>query len=295
MRKIIAFILYLLYWPRIRKESGRTDSILAIYGHDQKREPFEQIVKWLLNKGYRFITPEELYLYLSGQKKLEEKLIWLSFDDGWKSNYDEVFPVLKKYGIPATIFVATKGITDGYYWYTRAFQNRSSSLYKEVGDLWVMDNRDRVKIIEQLPPYQGKRSTMNEDEIRGMTASGLVNWGNHTHDHVMSDHCTDEELKEEIATCNCVMKKITGKDCNLIYSYPNGNYDERTVGILKQMDFIMAATTHIGRVYCPSDAYMIPRNEFKNGCLKENILQCFGLWTSFFNRVKLLLGIKDHK
>ena len=41
MRKVIASILYLLYWPRVRKESRRKDTILAIYGHDQKREPFE--------------------------------------------------------------------------------------------------------------------------------------------------------------------------------------------------------------------------------------------------------------
>lgn len=295
MRKLIAFILYPFFLPRIKKESERKDTILAIYGHNQKREPFEQLVMWLLRKGYRFITHEELFHYVSGKKTLDEKLVWLSFDDGWKSNFDEVFPVLKKYNIPATIFMATKGIEDGYYWFTRAFQNRDSSLYHDVGDLWTMNNQERLKIIEQLPPYRGERLTLNIEEIKEMTNSGLVWWGNHTNDHVMSDNCTDEELKEEISICNHVMKEITGVDCNFIYSYPNGNYDERTVGILKQMGFAMAATTHIGRVPCPSDVYMIHRNEFKNGCLKENVLQCFGLWTSFFNVIKKLFGIKNHK
>jgi len=295
MRKIIAFILYVFFLPRIKKELKRKDSILAIYGHDQKREPFEQLVAWLVKKGYRFITPEELFQFVSGKKALDEKLVWLSFDDGWKSNYDNVFPVLKKYNIPATIFVATKGIADGYYWFTRAFQNRDSSLYNEVGDLWTMSNQERVKIIEQLPPYKGARSTMNPEEIREMTNSGLVHWGNHTHDHVMSDNCTDEELAEEIEKCEQIMKEITGKDCHFIYSYPNGNYDDRTVGVLKQMDFKMAVTTHIGRVFCPSDVYMIPRFEFKNGCLQENVLQCFGLWTRFFDGVKKVFGIKNKK
>lgn len=295
MRKIIAFVLYFLFWPIIWKESNRKDTILAIYGHDQKRVPFERIIGWFLKKGYRFITPKEMFQYISGQKKIKEKLVWLSFDDGWRSNYDDVFPVIKEHRIPATIFVATKGIADGHYWFSRAFQNRSSSLYNEVGDLWVMDNQQRVKIVQQLPPYQGERITMNKYEIQEMTASGLVNWGNHTHDHVMSDHCTDVQLKEEIDKCNCVMKEIAGKECNLIYSYPNGNYDERTVGILKQMGITMAATTHIGRVKCPSDAYMIPRYEFKNGCLQENILQCYGIWPRFFNVLKKVLGIKNKK
>lgn len=295
MRKVIAFILYLFFLPKIKKESKRKDSILAIYGHDQECEPFEQLVAWLIRQGYRFITPEELFQYVSGKKALDEKLIWLSFDDGWKSNYDDVLPVLKKYNIPATIFVATKGIADGYYWFTRAFQNRNSSLYNEVGDLWTMSNQERVKIIEQLPPYHGERSTMNADEIKEMTDSGLVCWGNHTHDHVMSDNCTDEELSGEIEKCNSIMKEITGKDCSYIYSYPNGNYDARTVGVLKEMNFQMAATTHIGRVFCPSDVYMIPRFEFKNGSLQENVLQCFGLWTEFFNIVKKMIGIKHKK
>ena len=147
MRRFIAIILYVFFLPRIKKESKRKDSILAIYGHDQKRDPFEQLVAWLVKNGYRFITPEELFQFVSGKKALDEKLVWLSFDDGWESNYDNVFPVLKKYNIPATIFVATKGIADGYYWFTRAFQNRESSLYNEVGDLWMMSNQERVKII----------------------------------------------------------------------------------------------------------------------------------------------------
>lgn len=295
MRKTIAFILYLFFLPRIKKESNRKDSILSIYGHDQKRKPFEQLVVWLIRKGYRFINPEELFLYVSGKKALDEKMVWLSFDDGWRSNYDNVFPVLKKYNIPATIFVSTKGIADGYYWFTRAYQNRKSSLYNEVDDLWKMSNYERVKIIQQLPPYHGKRSTMNAKEIKEMTESGLVWWGNHTHDHVMNDNCTDEELTEEIEKCSCIMNEITSKDCSFIYSYPNGNHDDKTVSILKRMNFKMAVTTNIGRVFCPSDAYMIPRFEFKNGSLQENVLQCFGLWTDFFNTVKKRIGIKHTK
>ena len=295
MRRIIAFVLYLFYLPRIKKESNRKDTLLAIYGHDQKREPFEQLVAWLVKKGYRFITPEELFQYVSGKKALDEKLVWLSFDDGWKSNYDNVFPVLKKYNIPATVFVATKGIADGYYWFTRAFQNRDSSLYNEVGDLWTMSNSERVKVIEQLPPYKGERSTLNAEEIKEMTDSGLVHWGNHTHDHVMSDNCSNEELVEEIKKCNLIMQEITGEECGFIYSYPNGNYDNRTVDIIKHIGFKMAATTNLGRVNCPSDAYMIPRFEFKNGCLQENVLQCYGLWTGFFNKLKIILGIRHKK
>lgn len=295
MRRIIAYILYICFIPAIRKALKNKNSILGIYGHDQNQKSFEELVVWLQNKGFRFITPEELLLYVSGQKEINERLVWLSFDDGWKSNYDNVFPVLKKYNIPATIFVATKGILDGFYWFTKAFQNRNSYLYNEVDELWIMDNNERVKIVEQLPPYHGGRVTMNADEIKEMTDSGLVWWGNHTHDHVMSDNCTSKELIDEIQKCNSIMRELTGKDCNFIYSYPNGNYDDRTVSILRQMDFKMAVTTHMGRISCFTDVYKIPRFEFKNGSLQENVLQCFGLWSGFFNGIKKIIGIKNKK
>ncbi len=89
--------------------------MLTIYGHDISREAFEGLVKWLLKRDYHFITQDELFDYLDGKERNVEKLVWLSFDDGWKSNYDNVFPILKKYNIPATIFVATKGIEDGFF------------------------------------------------------------------------------------------------------------------------------------------------------------------------------------
>ena len=295
MRTIIAKVLYLFYFFKVRKELQRTDSILAIYGHDQKAKPFEEIVSWFLKKGFRFITPRELYLYVKGEKPITEKLVWLSFDDGWRSNYTDVFPVLQKYQVPATIFVATKGIEDGYFWFTQAFQNRNSSLYNEVGELWTMSNQDRVKTIGQLPSYIGNRITLNADEMKEMSASQTVNWGNHTHDHVMSDMCFVDELKDEIQKCRCRLTALTGSDGNYIYSYPNGNYDDRTASVLREMNFAMAATTHIGRVFPNTDPFKINRNEFKNGCLEENIMQCFGIWTTFFNRIKSIMGIKNKK
>lgn len=295
MRSIIAKILYFFFRNKIEYYTMRKGEILCIYSHDQRQQPFEELISWLLLKGYRFITPKELYEYVSGKEQPQEKMVWLSFDDGWKSNYDEVFPVLKKYNIPATIFIATKSITDGYFWFEQAFQNRQSSLFKEVGDLWEMPNNKRVEIIEKLPTYVGPRIAMNESEIREMNESRLITWGNHTHDHVMSDNCSDYELKEEIERCSSIIKKITGNACNYIYSYPNGNYDERSVDILKDMGFKLAATTHVGWTNCPSNTYLIPRNPFNNGCIEENILQSLGIWTSFFDRIKKVVGYKSKK
>ena len=84
-----------------------------------------------------------------------------------------------------------------------------SDLYKEVDDLWKMPNEERSKIIDELPAYKGPRITMDEEELQKLKKSGFANFGNHTHDHVMSDKCTKQELSAEIDKCSMIMKNIT--------------------------------------------------------------------------------------
>lgn len=74
MRKAIAFVLYWLYFLRIKREVKRTDSVLTIYGHDISREAFEGLVKWLLKRDYHFITQDELFDYLDGKERNVENL-----------------------------------------------------------------------------------------------------------------------------------------------------------------------------------------------------------------------------
>ena len=259
MREIIAKILYLIYYFKVRQESKRTDSILSIYGHDISRKNFEDLVKWLLKRNYKFITPCELQNYINGKLPCNKKYVWMSFDDGWKSNYDNVFPVLKKYAVPATIFVATKGIEDGYFWFDKAFENRGSQYYDEIQELWEMPNRKRVEIINKLPYKMTVRKTMIPKELKEMTESGL------------------------------------DVDCNFIYSYPNGNIDDRSEKTIKELGFQMATTTEQSRIYPDIDIFRIPRMEFKDVSLTENILHMYGIWTPFFNRMKQALGIKNKK
>lgn len=296
MRSFIAKILYVVFYFRISKEKNKTDSILTIYGHDVSHNSFEELIEWLIKQGYSFINHFELYDYLNGQELDTKKNVWLSFDDGWKGNYDNVLPVLKKFNIPATIFIATKGIEDGYYWFEKAKENRNSGYYKEIQDLWEMSNSEREIIIENLEKKKLERTTMLPKEIEEMTSSGVVFWGNHTHDHVISDKCTTEELKEQILLCQTKVKEWTDADCNFIYSYPNGNRDERSGKLIKEMGFSMAVTTELGRTFRDTSPYEIPRCEFKdNATLKENILQIYGIWTSFFNGIKGMFNIVNKK
>ena len=68
-------------------------------------EDFEAQMRYLSENNYHTITPDELYESLSGNLELPENPVLITFDDGYADNYRNAYPILKKYGFKATIFV----------------------------------------------------------------------------------------------------------------------------------------------------------------------------------------------
>lgn len=83
---------------------------------------FEQHMKWLQEYGYTSITPEDLYEFIVNGRELPEKPVLITFDDGYKDNYTNAYPIMKKYGFKGTIFVVTGflGVYDNYLTWEQA-------------------------------------------------------------------------------------------------------------------------------------------------------------------------------
>lgn len=64
---------------------------------------FESHLSWLKNEGYRVVSVDEILRASHGGKPLPDKAVLLTFDDGYKSFYSRVFPLLKKYRFPAVV------------------------------------------------------------------------------------------------------------------------------------------------------------------------------------------------
>ena len=56
---------------------------------------FEQHMKWLKEYGYTSITPEELYEFIVNGSELPEKPVLITFDDGYKDNYTNAYPIMR--------------------------------------------------------------------------------------------------------------------------------------------------------------------------------------------------------
>jgi len=74
------------------------------------KESFRSQMKYLKENNYTTLTLDELYLYMKTGKNLPNKPIVITFDDGYKDNYTNAYPILKEFKLKATVFVITNTI-----------------------------------------------------------------------------------------------------------------------------------------------------------------------------------------
>ncbi|MCJ7601391.1 MAG: polysaccharide deacetylase family protein [Desulfobulbaceae bacterium] len=72
-----------------------------------RRSDFDAQMQFLKDNDYTPITLDELFDFLLYRKEIPGKAVVITFDDGWRGVYDIAYPILKKYGFPATLFVYT--------------------------------------------------------------------------------------------------------------------------------------------------------------------------------------------
>ncbi len=80
--------------------------------YDYTPEQIEEHLRYFKENGYTPLTAIQLVEMMENSEELPEKPIVLTFDDGHKSHYTKVFPLLKKYGYKATFFVYTDVIAE---------------------------------------------------------------------------------------------------------------------------------------------------------------------------------------
>lgn len=76
------------------------------------KDKFKQQMQYLKDDGFHPISFDELYSYYVFNEALPDKPIVITFDDGYKDNYTNAYPVLKDLGFKATIFMITNSIGD---------------------------------------------------------------------------------------------------------------------------------------------------------------------------------------
>src|SRR5436853_4893758 len=74
---------------------------------------FEAEMKELKDRGITVISMQDLLAWKKGEKNIPPRSAVVTFDDGWKSQYEVGWPIMKKYGYPFTLFIYTEGVRGG--------------------------------------------------------------------------------------------------------------------------------------------------------------------------------------
>lgn len=73
-------------------------------------EDFENQIKYLAENGFTFLLAREVEAALRQGRSLPERAVAITLDDGYRDNFSNVFPILRKYGARATVFLVTDNI-----------------------------------------------------------------------------------------------------------------------------------------------------------------------------------------
>lgn len=225
----------------------------------------------------------------------------VTFDDGYVDNLHEALPLLDRFGVPATVFLATGYLGRAYWWddvqrlllgshplpgelvlegrradgtstvFRRALDAavRSSrvttvdhgwraadgardgrqALFLELWE-WCADitpdSRDAALAALEtrlgLDPDTAAPRAMTANEVRAITASGLVEIGAHTVTHPILPRLDAAAQRAEIAGSRDTVAAIVGAP-PASFSYPHGRWDARTLGIVRELGFAAVGTS----------------------------------------------------
>ena len=78
------------------------------------RRGFERQIEYLVSRGYRTVSLDDLHEWQMGRRELPARSVVITFDDADESVYDFAYPLLKKHGLRATVFVITGRVGESW-------------------------------------------------------------------------------------------------------------------------------------------------------------------------------------
>src|SRR5438876_9297907 len=167
---------------------------------------FEAEMKELKDRGITVISMQDLLAWKKGEKNIPPRYAVVTYEDGWKSQYEVAWPIMKKYGYPFTLFIYTEGVRGG------SLGGGEAITWEQLADL--RDNG--VDIQAHTATHQDLREGHNVTVIepggkRGrkkLTGADYEKW-----------------VQNEVVGCKELLEQRLGIKVNC-FAVPFGNYNE---------------------------------------------------------------------
>lgn len=160
---------------------------------------FESQLTWIVRRGYRGST----FTDAISSRSAGGRTVVVTFDDAFLSVKELAFPVMRRLGLPGTVFAPTAYIDEG------------RPLAWPGTDEWLGGQHEH-----ELAP-------MSWSELGGLVEAG---WevGSHTRTHPRLTELDDDALRSELEGSRADCERALGRECRSV-TYPYGDHDERVV------------------------------------------------------------------
>jgi len=223
--------------------------------------------------------------------KLPRGAVSVTFDDGYADNERNALPVLEKWGIPATIFIATDFLDGGIMWNDavteciRSARTNCLDMSKvglpdyDIGTpgqkcaaasdiirrIKYFDQKIRADIVEHLVSVVDsdlpKDLMLTRNSLLKLSDSG-VEIGGHTKSHPILSELQDKLAVDEIRGGREILADILGCEVKH-FAYPNGKYGidfhKRHMEMVHEAGYRYAFTTDRGVANTHTDPRLLPR------------------------------------
>jgi peptidoglycan/xylan/chitin deacetylase (PgdA/CDA1 family) len=259
--------------------ASRTDMRSMLIG----RAMFERHLEWI-GKSFRFASLDEIGEHARSGRPLSEPVAAITFDDGYSDVYENAFPLLRRKGIPAAVFVVTDLIGRPmwqthdklYYLVNRAF-NQWSDPRRRLFDLMTelristdQNVRQRMVFSSSMAAVSALLPVLPQAQVfrlmEGIEADigpdtceipssltwpmiremrrGGITIGSHTQSHVSLPMETESAVRDQLAGSKRVLEAELGEPIDH-FAYPGGEFTPRIVNALH------AAGYQYGYTACP--------------------------------------------
>jgi peptidoglycan/xylan/chitin deacetylase (PgdA/CDA1 family) len=258
-------------------------------------EDFEHEISFL-KYNYRIIGMDEFADTINTCMGSSRPSVVITFDDGYLDNYTLAYPILKKYQVPAVVYITTGLIgstamtwPDQIEYALLNTQKRTFCLTSLWGDeLLSLQSKAQKKLVnvriaqalkevsdavrkctlKELftalgvdPSTARERKMLNWDEIREMAANG-IEFGAHSHSHPILSRVPLEEAKRDILFSKTILEEQLGKPVRH-FAYPNGRSEDFTDELRDycyEIGFDTVSTVLYGANYAgATDLYAVKR------------------------------------
>jgi peptidoglycan/xylan/chitin deacetylase (PgdA/CDA1 family) len=289
-------------WPGISVKKRNEPSARILYYHrvNDDNDPFfpaistalfEQEMRFL-RRHYTVVSLAELLNRLAGE--LTEPVVAITFDDGYRDNYHNAFPILQRYGLPATIFLTTGSMDSSELLWFEQLAYALKRTPQEFVDLeigssqrfWLRTEAERVEsngsivnILRALPDSERRRCLarifqklsiredavlkgrmLTWDQVRFMQKRGM-DFGGHTVTHPFLSRMPGEQISWEISECKRRIEEEMQFPVSH-FAYPNGREEDFGAwnkDLIRRAGYRAAVTTIWGVNYGSTDPMELRR------------------------------------